>query len=55
MEQRVEISAPLHITVQGDAKDPAQMARELQPYIAQQMQQATQQLQNRQLYDQPDV
>jgi TP901 family phage tail tape measure protein len=55
MEQRVEISAPLHITVQGDAKDPAQMARELQPFIAQQMQQATQQLQNRQLYDQPDV
>jgi TP901 family phage tail tape measure protein len=55
VEHRVEISAPLHITVQGDAKDPAQMARELQPYIAQQMQQATQQLQNRQLYDQPDV
>lgn len=55
VEQRVEISAPLHIIVQGDAKDPAQMARELQPYIAQQMQQATQQLQNRQLYDQPDV
>ncbi|WP_460129502.1 phage tail tape measure protein [Pseudomonas sp. H1_D05] len=55
VEQRVEISAPLHITVQGDAKDPAQMARELQPFIAQQMQQATQQLQNRQLYDQPDV
>ena len=55
MEQRVEISAPLHITVQGDAKDPAQMARELQPYIAQQMQQATQQLQNRKLYDEPHV
>jgi TP901 family phage tail tape measure protein len=55
MEQRVEISAPLHITVQGDAKDPAQMARELQPFIAQQMQQATQQLQNRKLYDEPHV
>ncbi|MHB2246446.1 phage tail tape measure protein [Pseudomonas fitomaticsae] len=55
VEQRVEISAPLHITVQGDAKDPAQMARELQPYIAQQMQQATQQLQNRKLYDEPHV
>ncbi|WP_367256235.1 phage tail tape measure protein [Pseudomonas sp. stari2] len=54
-EQRVEISAPLHITVQGDAKDPAQMARELQPFIAQQMQQATQQLQNRKLYDEPHV
>ncbi|MGF6220957.1 phage tail tape measure protein [Pseudomonas sp. YL-218 TE3947] len=55
VEQRVEISAPLHITVQGDAKDPAQMARELQPFIAQQMQQATQQLQNRKLYDEPHV
>jgi hypothetical protein len=55
VEQRVEISVPLHITVQGDAKDPAQMARELQPYIAQQMQQATQQLQNRKLYDEPHV
>jgi TP901 family phage tail tape measure protein len=55
VEQRVEISAPLHIIVQGDAKDPAQMARELQPFIAQQMQQATQQLQNRKLYDEPHV
>ncbi|CAI8763532.1 Phage tail tape measure protein [Pseudomonas sp. IT-93MI4] len=55
IEQQVQISAPLHITVQGDAKDPAQMARELQPFIAQQMQQATQQLQNRKLYDEPHV
>jgi TP901 family phage tail tape measure protein len=55
IEQQVQISAPLHITVQGDVKDPAQMARELQPYIAQQMQQATQQLQNRKLYDEPHV
>ncbi|WP_085656886.1 phage tail tape measure protein [Pseudomonas sp. B11(2017)] len=55
VEQRVEITTPLHITVQGDVKDPAQMARELQPYIAQQMQQATQQLQNRTLYDEPHV
>jgi len=55
VEQQVQISAPLYITVQGDAKDPAQMARELQPFIAQQMQQATQQLQNRTLYDEPHV
>jgi len=55
IEQRIEISAPLHITVQGDAKDPAQMARELRPFIEQQMQQATQQLQNRKLYDEPHV
>ncbi|MDX9677394.1 MULTISPECIES: hypothetical protein [Pseudomonas] len=55
IEQRIEISAPLHITVQGDAKDPAQMARELRPFIEQQMQQATQQLQNRKLYNEPHV
>jgi TP901 family phage tail tape measure protein len=55
IEQRVEISAPLHITVQGDVKDPAQMARELRPFIEQQLQQATQQLQSRKLYDEPHV
>lgn len=55
VEQRIDIQAPLHITVQGDVKDPAQMARELRPFIEQQMQQATQQLQNRKLYDEPHV
>jgi TP901 family phage tail tape measure protein len=55
IEQRVEIQAPLHITVQGDVKDPAQLARELQPYIDQQLRQSTQQLQNRTLYDEPHV
>ncbi|MBV4475234.1 phage tail tape measure protein [Pseudomonas botevensis] len=54
-EQRFEIQAPLHITVQGDVKDPAQLARELQPYIDQQWRQSTQQLQNRSLYDEPHV
>lgn len=55
IEQRVEIQAPLHITVQGDVKDPAQLARELQPYIDQQLRQSTQQMQNRSLYDEPHV
>ncbi len=55
IEQKIEISAPLHITVKGDVKDPAQLARELRPYIDQQMQQATQQLQSRKLYDEPHV
>ena len=55
IEQRVEIQAPLHITVQGDVKDPAQLARELQPYIDQQLRQSTQQMQNRTLYDEPHV
>ncbi|MGF6329597.1 phage tail tape-measure protein [Pseudomonas sp. BS3782 TE3695] len=55
IEQRVEIQAPLSITVQGDVKDPAQLARELRPFIEQQMRDATQQLQNRKLYDEPHV
>ncbi|APC14923.1 phage tail tape measure protein [Pseudomonas frederiksbergensis] len=55
IEQRVDIQAPLHITVQGDVKDPAQLARELRPFIEQQMREATQQLQNRKLYDEPHV
>ncbi|WP_433589604.1 phage tail tape measure protein [Pseudomonas koreensis] len=55
VEQRFDIQAPLHVTVQGDVKDPAQLARELQPYIDQQWRQSTQQLQNRSLFDQPHL
>jgi TP901 family phage tail tape measure protein len=55
VEQRFDIQAPLHVNVQGDVKDPAQLARELQPYIDQQWRQSTQQLQNRSLYDEPHV
>lgn len=55
VEQRFDIQAPLHVTVQGDVKDPAQLARELQPYIDQQWRQSTQQLQNRSLFDEPHV
>ncbi len=51
IEQRVDISAPIQVTVQGDLKDPAQLARELQPYIAQQQREITQQLESRKLYD----
>ncbi len=51
IEQRVDISAPIQVTVQGDVKDPAQLARELQPYIAQQQREITQQLESRKLYD----
>ncbi|MGO4366426.1 phage tail tape measure protein [Pseudomonas sp. PAB10] len=55
IEQKVDIQAPLSITVQGDVKDPAQLARELRPFIEQQMREATQQLQSRKLYDEPHV
>lgn len=53
IEQRVQIHAPLQVTVQGDVKDPAQLARELQPYIEQQQRAIAQQLASRQLYDEP--
>jgi hypothetical protein len=51
IEQKVDIIAPIQVTVQGDVKDPAQLARELQPYIAQQQREITQQLESRKLYD----
>ncbi|WP_426214683.1 phage tail tape measure protein [Pseudomonas sp. DWRC2-2] len=50
-EQKVDISAPLHLTVQGDVKDPAQLARELQPYFDQHQRDIAQQLEGRKLYD----
>lgn len=51
IEQKVDISAPLHLTVQGDVKDPAQLARELQPYLDQHHRDIAQQLESRKLYD----
>ncbi|PFG58887.1 phage tail tape-measure protein [Pseudomonas poae] len=51
IEQKVDINAPLHLTVQGDVKDPAQLARELQPYLDQHQREITQQLESRKLYD----
>lgn len=51
IEQKVDINAPLHLTVQGDVKDPAQLARELQPYFDQHQRDIAQQLEGRKLYD----
>ncbi|TWR69617.1 hypothetical protein [Pseudomonas marginalis] len=51
IEQKVDINAPLHLTVQGDVKDPAQLARGLQPYLDQHQREITQQLESRKLYD----
>ncbi|WP_323055218.1 phage tail tape measure protein [Pseudomonas mandelii] len=51
VEQKIEISAPLTLTVQGDVKDPAQLVRELRPLLEQQMREITQQLSSRTLYD----
>jgi phage tail tape-measure protein len=55
VEQKVEIHAPLTITVQGDVKDPRQWAQELQPYLQQQQRDISAQLERSKLYDEPHV
>lgn len=55
IQQKIDIAAPLHITVKGDAKDPAALARELQPHLQRHMELIGQQLANRNLYDEPHV
>lgn len=55
IQQKIDIAAPLHITVKGDAKDPAALARELQPHLQRQMEQIGQQMANRNLYDPPHI
>jgi TP901 family phage tail tape measure protein len=55
IEQVITITAPLTVTVQGDVKDPAQLARDLQPYFARQQREIAQQLESRKLYDAPHI
>ena len=55
IQQKIDIAAPLHITVKGDAKDPAALARELQPHLQRHMEQIGQQMANRNLYDPPHI
>mgnify|MGYP003365014822 CR=1 FL=1 len=55
IQQKIDSSAPLQITVKGDVKDPAALARELQPHLQRHMEQFGQQLSNRNLYDEPHV
>ena len=55
IQQKIDISAPLQVTVKGDVKDPAALARELQPHLQRQMEQIGQQMSNRNLYDAPHV
>jgi len=55
IEQKVDIKAPLTVTVQGDVKDPAALAQELQPFLQRQVEQISQQMSNRKLYDEPHV
>ena len=55
IQQKIDISAPLQITVKGDVKDPAALARELQPHLQRHMEQFGQQLSSSNLYDEPHV
>ncbi|MDY7584353.1 phage tail tape measure protein [Pseudomonas sp. CCI3.1] len=55
IDQKIDINAPLQITVKGDVKDPAALARELQPHLQRQMEQIGRQMSSRNLYDAPHV
>ncbi len=55
IDQKIDINAALSVTVQGDAKDPAALARELQPHLQRQIEQINQQMSNRNLYDEPHL
>jgi hypothetical protein len=55
VDSKVEIHAPLTVTVQGDAKDPAQLAEQLRPFWEQQQRNIAQQLESRKLYDSPNI
>ncbi|MBD8791214.1 phage tail tape measure protein [Pseudomonas syringae] len=54
-EQKVDISAPITLTVQGDVKDPQQFMREVEPMIQRAMRDAAQQAQRASLFDAPHV
>ena len=55
IEQKFEITAPLHLTVQGDVKDTAALVRELMPHIEVRFREIAQQLSSRTLYDEAHV
>ncbi len=55
VKQSFSFSPQLQITVKGDVKDPAQLARELEPYLKRQMQDFSQQMGTRNLFDTPHV
>ncbi|UPT38907.1 phage tail tape measure protein [Pseudomonas amygdali] len=54
-EQKVTISAPIQLTVQGDVKDPQQLMRDLEPMIQKAMRDSAQQSQRASLFDAPHV
>ncbi|SEC62638.1 phage tail tape measure protein [Pseudomonas costantinii] len=55
VEAKVDIHAPITLTVQGDVKDPAELMAQLRPMMEQQQREIAQQLENRKLYDAPHI
>jgi hypothetical protein len=55
VEAKVDIHAPITVTVQGDVKDPAELMAQLRPLMEQQQREIAQQLENRKLYDAPHL
>ncbi|KAF2406408.1 phage tail tape measure protein, TP901 family, core region [Pseudomonas antarctica] len=55
IETKVDIHAPITLTVQGDVKDPADVLAQLRPLMEQQQREIAQQLENRKLYDAPNI
>ncbi|WP_409297167.1 phage tail tape measure protein [Pseudomonas sp. KCJK8993] len=55
IEQQFSFAPAISVTVQGDLKDPAQLARELEPYLRWQFDEYSRQASARQLSDAPHV
>ena len=55
IETKVDIHAPISLTVQGDVKDPNEILAKLRPMMEQQQREIAQQLENRKLYDAPNI
>ncbi|MGA9700258.1 phage tail tape measure protein [Pseudomonas sp.] len=55
VEAKVDIHAPITLTVQGDVKDPNELLAQLRPLMEQQQREIAQQLENRKLYDAPHI
>lgn len=55
IEQKIDIQAGVTVTVQGDVKDPEQLAQQIIPHLERQQRDIARQLENRQLYDSPHL
>ncbi len=55
VDQQFTFSPNMPVSVQGDVKDPAQLAREIAPYLQRQFEEFSRQASARQLFDAPHV